>query len=67
MANAAFSKKKSFQKQTAIKYSYTEELVKCYIWRIGLYIFQTLRLRKVDHKYLKSLDMCCWRRMEKIS
>jgi hypothetical protein len=24
-------------------------------------------LRKVDQKYLKSFDMCCWRRMEKIS
>jgi hypothetical protein len=23
-------------------------------------------LRKADHKYLRSLKMCCWRRMEKI-
>jgi hypothetical protein len=26
-----------------------------------------LTLLKVDQKYLESFEMCCWRRMEKIS
>jgi hypothetical protein len=32
-----------------------------------LYTVQTLTLRKVDQKCLNSLDVWCWRRMEKIS
>ena len=36
----------------------------CYIWSIALYVVQT---RKLDQRYLKSLDMFCWRRMGKIS
>jgi hypothetical protein len=40
---------------------------KCYIWSIALYGAETWTLRAVDHKHLESLDMWCWRRMEKIS
>jgi hypothetical protein len=32
-----------------------------------LYGAETWTLRKVDQKYLKSFEMWCWRRMEKIS
>jgi hypothetical protein len=42
-------------------------LVKCYIWSLALYGAETWTLRKVDQKYLQSLEMWCWRRLEKIS
>ena len=41
--------------------------MKCYTWCIALYGAGTWTLRKVDYKYLKSLGLWCWRRMEKIS
>jgi hypothetical protein len=41
--------------------------VKCYIWSIALYGVETWTLQKLDQKYLESSEMCCWRRMEKIS
>jgi hypothetical protein len=41
--------------------------VKCYIWNIALYGVETWTLRKLDQKYVESLEMWCWRRMEKIS
>ena len=42
-------------------------LVKCYIWSMALYGSETWTLRAADQKYLKSCEMWCWRRMEKIS
>ena len=41
--------------------------MKCYIWSIALYGAETWTLRSVDQKHLESSEMCCWRRMEKIS
>jgi len=41
--------------------------VKCYVWSIALYGAETWTLRAVDQKHLESLEMWCWRRMEKIS
>jgi hypothetical protein len=41
--------------------------VKCYVWSIALYGAETWTLRAVDQKHLESLEMGCWRRMEKIS
>jgi hypothetical protein len=41
--------------------------VKCYIWSIALYGAETWTLRAVDQKHVESLEMWCWRRMEKIS
>jgi hypothetical protein len=41
--------------------------VKCFIWSIALYGAETWTLRAVDQKHLKSFEMWCWRRMEKIS
>jgi hypothetical protein len=40
--------------------------VKCYVWSIALYGAETWTLRAVDQKHLKSFEMWCWRRMEKI-
>ena len=42
-------------------------LSKCYIRSIALYGAETWTLRAVDQKHLESLEMWCWRRMEKIS
>jgi vacuolar-type H+-ATPase subunit I/STV1 len=44
-----------------------QKLVKCYIWSIALHGAEILILRAVDQKHLESFEMCCWRRMEKIS
>jgi hypothetical protein len=44
-----------------------KKLVKCYVWNIALYGAETWTLRAVDQKHLKSFEMWCWRRMEKIS
>jgi hypothetical protein len=44
-----------------------KKLVKCYIWSIALYGAETWTLRAVNQKHLKSFEMWCWRRMEKIS
>jgi hypothetical protein len=44
-----------------------KKLVKCYIWSIALYGAETWMLRAGDQKRLESFEMCCWRRMEKIS
>jgi hypothetical protein len=44
-----------------------KKLIQCYIWSIALYGAETSTLRKVDQKYLKSFEMWCWRRMEKVS
>ena len=41
--------------------------MKCYVWSIALYGAETWTLRAVDQKHLKSFEMWCWRRMEKIS
>jgi len=43
------------------------KLVKCYVWSIASYGAETWTLRAVDQKHLESLEMWCWRRMEKIS
>ena len=38
-----------------------------YILSMVLYVAETWTLRAADQKYLESLEMWCWRRMEKIS
>jgi hypothetical protein len=40
--------------------------VECCIWSTALYGAKSWTLRKVDQKYLKSFEMRCWRRIEKI-
>jgi hypothetical protein len=43
-----------------------EETSKMLIWSVALYGAENLALRSVDQKHLESLEMWCWRRMEKI-
>jgi hypothetical protein len=35
-------------------------------WSIALYVYETWTLQKIDQKYLKSLEMRCWRRIQDI-
>jgi hypothetical protein len=44
-----------------------KKLPNCEIWSIASYGAETWKLRKVDHKYLDSFEVFCWRKMEKIS
>jgi len=44
-----------------------KKLVICYIWSVALYGAETWTLRAMDQKHQGSFEMCCWRRMEKIS
>ena len=41
--------------------------MKCYVWVMALYGAETWTLRATDRKRLKSFEMWCWRRMEKVS
>ena len=66
MAKAAFNKMRALFTST-LDSELRKKLVKCYIWRIALCGAETWTLRAVDQKHLKSFEMRCWRRMEKIS
>jgi hypothetical protein len=48
-------------------YQLRKKLVKFYIWNIEFYGAETWTLRAVDQRNLGSFEMCCWRKMEKIS
>jgi hypothetical protein len=65
-AKAAFNKKKTLF-TSKLDLELRKKPAKCYIWSIALYGAETQTLRKLDFKYLESLEMWCWRRMEKIS
>ena len=65
MAKAAFNKKKTLF-TSKLDLNLRKKLVKCYIWSMALYGDGTWTLRAADQKYLKSSEMWCWRRMEKI-
>jgi hypothetical protein len=66
MVKAAFKKKRALF-TSKLDLELRKKLVKCCIWSIGLYGAETWTLRAVDQKHLESIEMCCWRRMEKIS
>jgi hypothetical protein len=66
VAKATFNKRKALF-TSKLDLNLTKKLVKCYIWSIALYGVETWTLRKVGQKYVKSSEMWCWRRMEKIS
>jgi hypothetical protein len=66
MAKATFNKKRTLFTST-LYLELRKKLVKCYIWSIALYGAETWTLRAIDQKHLESLEMWCWRRMEKIS
>ena len=63
IAKAASSKKKNLF-TSKLDLNLKKKLVKCYILSIALYGAGTWTLRKVDQKYMESLEMWCWRRME---
>jgi hypothetical protein len=65
MSQAAFNTKTLFASKFYLNLG--KKLVKCYIWSIALYGAETWTLRVVDQKYLESLELWCWRRMEKKS
>jgi len=66
MVKAAFNKKRTLF-TSALDLELRKKLVNCYVWGIALYGAETWTLRAVDQKHLESFEMCCWRRMEKIS
>jgi len=66
MAKAAFNKKRILF-TSILDLELRKKLVKCYIWSIALYGAGTWTLRAVNQKHLKSFQMWCWRRLEKIS
>jgi hypothetical protein len=66
MAKAAFNKKTTLFTST-LDLELRKKLVKCYVWSIDLYGAETWTLGAVDQKTLKSYEMLCWRRTEKIS
>jgi hypothetical protein len=66
MAKAAFNKKRALF-TGKMDLELMKKLVKCYIWSVALYGTETCIIRTEYHKYLESFEMCCWRRVEKIS
>ena len=62
----AFNKKRALYTST-LDSELRKKLVTCYIWSIASYGAETWTLRAVDQKHLKSFEMWCWRRMEKIN
>jgi hypothetical protein len=66
VAIAAFKKKKTLFTRK-LDLNLRKKLVKCYIWSMALYGAETWTLRVADQQKLESLEMWCWRRMEKIS
>ena len=66
MAKAAFKKMMALF-TSILDLELREQTVKFYIWNIAIYGAETWTIRRVDQKRLKSFEMWCWRRMEKIS
>ena len=66
MAKAAFNKKRALFTST-LGLELRKKLSKCYIWRIALCGAETWTHRTVDQKHLESVEIWCWRRMEKSS
>ena len=58
MATAAFNKKGALFTSKS-DFHLRKKLAKCYIWSIALYGAEIVILRKVDHKYLGSFEICC--------
>ena len=66
MAKAAQNREKTlFTSKLAL--NLRKKLVKCYSWSTALYGAETWTLQKKYQKYLQTLEMWCWRRMENIS
>jgi hypothetical protein len=60
-------KKTDFKKKTLftskLDLNLRKELVKCYNLSTVLCGVETETMRKVDHKYMESSKLCCWKRM----
>jgi hypothetical protein len=66
MAKAAFINKNNlFTRKIGLNLG--KKLVNCYIRSIAVCGAETWTLQKVDQRYMESMEMWCWRRMEKIS
>src|SRR2546426_6321134 len=44
-----------------------KRMIKTIVWSVALYAAETWTLRKEDIRRLEALEMCLWRRMEKVS
>jgi ABC-type molybdenum transport system ATPase subunit/photorepair protein PhrA len=66
MVKAAL-KKKIIIFTSKLNLNLRKKLVTSYTWSIALYGAETLRLQKVDRKYLENFEMWCLSRMEKLS
>ena len=66
MAKGAFNKEKAHFIRKLVVYI-RKNTVKCYIWSTVLYGAETWKLRKVEQKYMGSVEMWSWRKMERIS
>ena len=65
MVKAAFDKNILFTSKW--DFNLRTKPVKCHIWSTALYGAKISTVRKVDHKYLESFQMWCWRSVEKIN
>jgi hypothetical protein len=66
VAKAAFNRKKNLFTRK-LDLNLRQKLVNCNIWSMAFCVAETWTLRKVDQKYVKSFEMWCSRRMEKIN
>ena len=65
IAKEAFNRKISLL-TSKLNIELRKKLVRCYVRSIALYDSETWTLTKLEWKYLKSFQMWCCRRMEKI-
>jgi hypothetical protein len=65
MAKVAFNTKRALFTST-LDLKLRKKPVKCYIWSIASYGAETWTIRAVDQKHQESLELWCWRRVEKI-
>ena len=65
IAKEAFTRKMSHL-TSDLNIELRKKLAGCYVWSIILYDSEIWTLRKLERKYLKSFEMWCWRRMERI-
>jgi len=66
MAESSFNRERLFF-TSKLDLNLRKKLVKCYIWSIALCGSETWSFRKVDQKYLESLELLCFWRKKKIS
>ena len=64
--NLGFNKKRVLFTST-LDLMLRKKLVICFSWCVALYDAETWTIRAVDQKHLESVEMWCWRRVEKIS